>query len=107
MTLVLREWLLRRLFGAIEDGVYFHAKCYFDVVAFTIPAIESGKSIFRTMNDTKTTMVLSLIMNAINVAGNFILIYAFHLGARLGNCNARLSLDGGVWMRKGVVNPAK
>lgn len=58
------------------------------------------------MNDTKTTMVLSLIMNAINVAGNFILIYAFHLGARLGNCNARLSLDGGVWMRKGVVNPA-
>ena len=99
MTLVLREWLLRRLFGAIEDGVYFHAKRYFDVVAFTIPAIglyESGKSIFRTMNDAKTTMVLSLIMNAINVAGNFILIYAFHLGARLGNCNARLSLDDGV-----------
>lgn len=110
MALVLREWLLRWLFGAIEDGAYFHAKHYFDVVAFTIPAIglyESGKSIFRTMNDTKTTMVLSLIMNAINVAGNFILIYGFHLGVRLGNCNARLSLDGGVWMRKGVVNPAK
>ena len=85
LALVLREWLLRRLFGAIGDDVYFHAKRYFDVVAFSIPAIglyESGKSIFRTMNDTKTTMVLSLIVNAINVAGNFILIYGFHLGAR-------------------------
>lgn len=85
LALALREWLLRRLFGAIEDDVYFHAKRYFDVVAFSIPAIglyESGKSIFRTMNDTKTTMVLSLIMNAINVAGNSILIYGFHMGAR-------------------------
>lgn len=110
MALALREWLLRRLFGAIEDGVYFHAKRYFDVVAFSIPAIglyESGKSIFRTMNDTKTTMVLSLIMNAINVADNFILIYGFHLGARLGDCNTRFPMDGGVWMRKGVVNPAR
>lgn len=34
------------------------------------------------MNDTKTTIALSLIMNAINVAGNFILIYGFHLGVR-------------------------
>ena len=101
---------LRRLFGAIEDGVYFHAKRYFDVVAFSIPAIglyESGKSIFRTMNDTKTTMVLSLIMNAINVVDNFILIYSFYLGARRGDCNARFPMDGGVWMRKGVANPAK
>lgn len=54
----------------------------------------------------KTTMVLSLIMNAINVAGNFILIYGFHLGAR-GDCNTRFPMDGGVWMRKGIVNPAR
>ena len=103
--------LLRRLFGAIGDDVYFHAKRYFDVVAFSIPAIglyESGKSIFRTMNDTKTTMVLSLIMNAINVVDNFIDdLWPSSGRARRGDCNTRFPMDGGVWMRKGVVNPAR
>ncbi len=85
LAIALREWLLRKCFGSIADDVYAHAKGYFDVVVFSIPAIglyESGKSILRTMNDTKTTMVMSLIMNAINIVGNSILIYGMGMAAR-------------------------
>ena len=53
-------------------------------------------------------MVLSLIMNAINVVGNSILIYGFHLGARgaaIATLASRWTAASGC--RKGVVNPAR
>ena len=39
-----------------------------------------GAAIFRTMGNSKITMIVSLIMNAINVIGNAILIYGFRCG---------------------------
>ena len=78
------------------------------LLIYIFAALAAGDAIITGQYPgAKTTMVLSLIMNTINVAGNFILIYGFHLGARRGDCNTRFPLDGGVWMRKGVVNPAR
>lgn len=53
------SWILRYLFGSIEEDVYGYARSYFVVVIASIPAIgiyEAGSAVFRTMNDSRTTM---------------------------------------------------
>ena len=84
-ALLFSDWILRHLFGRIEDEVFYHAQRYFFVVAFSIPAIgifEAGTAIFRTMSDSKTTMKISLLMNAMNGVGNAILIYVCSMGTQ-------------------------
>lgn len=41
---------------------------------------DGGAAIFRAMGDSKIPMIVSMIMNVINVSGNAILIYGFHCG---------------------------
>lgn len=79
----IRGILLGHVFGSITEEVYWNANRYFMVVALSIPAIsvyESGAAIFRTMGNARITMVLSLVMNLINICGNAVLIYAAGLG---------------------------
>lgn len=79
----IRGILLGYVFGSITEEVYWNANRYFMVVALSIPAIsvyESGAAIFRTMGNARITMVLSLVMNLINICGNAVLIYAAGLG---------------------------
>ena len=78
-------WILTHLFGQIEADVAYHARRYLNAVVFSIPAIgiyEACAAIFRTMNDSKTTMKLSLLMNVINCTGNAILIYGCSMGTQ-------------------------
>ena len=85
LMFAISEWILTHLFGRIDADVYYHAKRYLFVAIFSIPAIglfEAGTAIFRTMNDSETTMKISLLMNAINAVGNAILIYGFLMGTQ-------------------------
>lgn len=87
MLLVLysSSWMLTHLFGKIEQEVFLRAQQYFSAAAFSIPAIgifEAGTAIFRTMNDAKTTMKLSLLMNLVNGVGNAFFIYGCGMGTR-------------------------
>ena len=69
------DWILTHVFGTIAEDVYANARQYFYIVILTIPAIgmfEAGTSIFRTMNDAKTTMKVSILMNLLNGAGCFL-----------------------------------
>lgn len=78
-------WILRHLFGSITADVYGHARSYFVVVIASIPAIgiyEAGTAVFRSMNDSKTTMKISLVMNLMNCIGNVVLIYGCNMAAR-------------------------
>lgn len=71
------------VFGQIEKDVMDYANTYLLIVTASIPFIalyNGGAAIFRTMGNAKITMIVSLIMNAINVVGNAILIYGFHCG---------------------------
>lgn len=82
---VASNWILGHVFGKIDADVYSHAKAYMSIVIFSIPSIgiyEAGTAIFRTMNDSKTTMKISLLMNIINGVGNAVLIYGFSMGTR-------------------------
>lgn len=78
IMIVFSDWMLQHLFGHIEPEVYYYARRYIGAVQFSLPAIaifEAGNAVFRTMNDSKTTMKISLLMNGMNVVGNSILIY--------------------------------
>lgn len=82
-----RGFLLGHVFGSITEEVHWNANRYLLIVALSIPALsiyESGAAIFRTMGNSKITMLLSAVMNLINICGNAILIY----GARLGTAGA-------------------
>ncbi len=75
--------ILHGVFGQIEKDVMDYANTYLLIVTASIPFIalyNGGAAIFRTMGNAKITMIVSLIMNAINVVGNAILIYGFHCG---------------------------
>lgn len=78
-----REFILHKVFGAIDPDVASYANTYMSIVFASIPFIaiyNSGAALFRTMGDSKTTMVTSLIMNAINVIGNATLVFGFKMG---------------------------
>lgn len=79
-----KNLILHGVFGEIAPDVMEYANVYLMIVAASIPFIalyNGGAAIFRTMGNSKVTMQVSLIMNAINVIGNAILIYGFHCGA--------------------------
>lgn len=79
-----KTFILQVVFGEIEPDVMGYASTYLLIVTASIPFIalyNGGAAIFRTMGNAKVTMIVSLIMNAVNVIGNAILIYGFHMGA--------------------------
>lgn len=79
----IRGILLNHVFGTITPEVHWNANRYLLVVSLSIPAIsiyESGAAIFRTMGNAKITMLISLVMNIINICGNALLIYGMGMG---------------------------
>lgn len=80
---LIRGFLLGHVYGAITQEVHWNANRYLMIVGLSIPALsvyESGAAIFRTMGNSKITMMLSAIMNVVNICGNALLIYVFKMG---------------------------
>ena len=80
---VLKDPILHGVFGKIEPDVMSNAQTYLLITNASIPFIalyNAGAAVFRAMGDSKISMKMSIVMNAINVAGNAILIYVFHFG---------------------------
>ena len=78
-----RNLILHHVFGNIEANVMEASKTYLLIVSASIPFIalyNAGAAVFRTMGNAKVPMYLSMIMNAMNVGGNAILIFVFHMG---------------------------
>lgn len=75
--------LLRVIFGQVEPAVMENASIYLVITALSICPLavyNSCAALFRAMNDSRTTMLIAIIMNLINLAGNAILIYGVKLG---------------------------
>lgn len=78
-----KNFILTNVFGAIDADVKGHANTYLLIVSASVPFIalyNSGAALFRTMGNSRISMVVSVIMNIINVGGNAILIYGCHMG---------------------------
>lgn len=78
-----RYGILRGFFGSITAEVMREAGLYFTITVFSVPALaiyEAGIAVLRAMGDSRATLRISLVMNIINVVGNAVLIYGFHMG---------------------------
>lgn len=81
--LVFRTPLLSLIFGKVEAEVMSASKTYLFYTALSFPFIaiyDAGASIFRAQENTRTPMTVSVISNIINIAGNAVLIWGFHMG---------------------------
>jgi len=84
LMLIFRSQILNSIFGGAEADVMQSAMDYFfyTSVGYSFLATYSAcSSIFRAMGNTRMSMVVSVIMNLMNVCGNAIMIFGFKLGA--------------------------
>jgi len=75
--------LIRLLYGELEADVSRAARTYMLVTAVSFPFIalyNGAAALFRSMGNSKISMVCSMFVNVLNVAGNALCIYVFELG---------------------------
>lgn len=76
-------WILHLVFGNVAADVMRNARIYFFIMAFSYPFLaiyNSCAAIFRAMGNSRVSMTASLIMNVMNVCGNALFVYRFHMG---------------------------
>lgn len=78
-----KGFVLTHVFGEIEADVMEATKQYYSVVIASIPCIalyNAGSALMCAMQRSSVIFRVSLLANGINVCGNAILIYGFHMG---------------------------
>ena len=83
VCLLTRGPLLRLIFGSVEADVMEAARIYFFYTALSFPFIalyDAGSSIYRAQGNTRLPMTIAVVSNGLNIAGNAVLIWGFHLG---------------------------
>ena len=83
LCLAFRMPLLQLIFGKVDADVMTASRTYFFYTALSFPFIalyDAGASIFRSQGNTRGPMVVSVISNVINIGGNAVLIWVFHMG---------------------------
>lgn len=82
-TLLFQTQLLTFLFGRVEPAVMEAEIIYLRISAYSylpLGLYNAGAALYRSMNRTKVTMVISIFMNIINVLGNAVGIFVLHAG---------------------------
>jgi putative MATE family efflux protein len=75
--------ILKLIYGHIDAEVFSNARKYFYITAVSFPFLaiyNSCAALFRAMGNSRVSMKVSVIMNVINVVGNAILVFGFHMG---------------------------
>lgn len=83
ITLVLYRPLLQVIYGNIAPDVMAAAQTYFWLTAFGYPFLalyNAGAALFRSTGNSRVTMSVAFMVNILNIGGNGILIFGFHLG---------------------------
>lgn len=88
--------VLKLIFGAVEDQVTFAASAYFKMILLSYPflAIYSAcTALYRSMGKSSITLLVALVMNMLNISGNYIFINIFGMataGAGLASLISRV-----------------
>lgn len=81
--LAFRRPLLQAVFGKIEANVMEEALVYFLITVISYPFLalfNAGAAFFRAGGDSRFPMKVSVISNVLNIGGNALLIFGFHMG---------------------------
>lgn len=77
------RWLLGVVFPKTEEAVMNQAVRYFFWISLTYPFMSiynSSAALFRSMGNSRISMLVSILMNIINLCGNAILIFGLQMG---------------------------
>lgn len=80
---IFRAQMLMLIFGNEQKAVIEHALVYFAVSTVSYPfiAIYNGTAaLFRTMGNSRITMIISAVVNLANIGGNALFIFVFKWG---------------------------
>lgn len=83
IALVFRVAVLKLLFGHVAPEVMVNAQTYMFYSALSYPFIaiyNACAALFRSMGNSKISMIVAFFMNLINIIGNAILIFGFGMG---------------------------
>ena len=75
--------LLGGIFGKVEQDVMDNAQTYFWITALSYPFIglyNACTALFRSMGNSKVSMMTSFVMNMINIIGNAICVFGLKMG---------------------------
>lgn len=84
LIVIFRVPLLKLLFGKIEVDVMRACNSYLLITTLSLPALaiyDAGAALCRSIGRTNVTMYISVVANVINVIGNCVGVFVFHLGA--------------------------
>lgn len=79
--LIFKKAILHLLFGSVDAAVMKNAFSYFSITMLSYPFLglyTCCGAIFRSSANTSLPMYASLLMNGINITGNYILLFVFH-----------------------------
>lgn len=83
ICLIFCKPLLSLVFGTVEPEVMTDAIIYFLITAASYPFIalfNAGGAFYRAGGNSRFPMKISIISNVVNIAGNAVLIFGFHMG---------------------------
>ncbi|GAB6393242.1 MAG: MATE efflux family protein/MATE family multidrug exporter [Treponematales bacterium] len=82
-ALPLRKAIISLIYGGITPSVMDNAAVYFLITAISYPFLglyNGCAALFRAAGNSKTPMLIALLVNIINIGGNIFFIYALHAG---------------------------
>jgi putative MATE family efflux protein len=82
-ALLFHRPILRIIYGKVEADVMRAAQIYFRITLLSYPFLaiyNAAAALFRSVGNSGITMRISILVNLVNLAGNAILIYGFHMG---------------------------
>ncbi len=83
LCLILNRQILGLIYGSVEADVMENAVLYFYITSFSFPFISvyyGATALFRSMGNSKLSLYVSACMNILNIIGNAIFVFIFHMG---------------------------
>lgn len=97
VALIFKRPILSAVFGSIDTDVMEGALTYFLYTSISYPFLalyNACAALFRSMGNSRVSMLTSLLMNVINIIGNAVLIFGFNMrvsGAAIATLVSRVA----------------